>query len=147
VRLALIARGIRADRARDFAQGAWAKLWQRQLEGRLPRLELPGLAIRQALFLAGDERRSRREETGEDGLELADAGLEDRLASREQLAQIEGELGRCPANMQRIFFLAHGGEGLSHAEVAERTGLSVQRVRQTLCELRARLRTLLEEEP
>src|ERR1700678_3918852 len=61
VRLSLIARGIPADRARDLTQAAWEKLWQRQTEGRLPRLELPGLAIRQALFLALEERRARIE--------------------------------------------------------------------------------------
>jgi RNA polymerase sigma-70 factor (ECF subfamily) len=43
-----------------------------------------------------------------------------------------------------VFRLAYGGEGLSHAEVARRVGLSLQRVRQILCEVRAKLREAMQ---
>src|SRR5688500_15774579 len=57
VLVALLARGIPADRARDITQETWARLVEHQGAGRLDRLELPGLAIRQATFLALDEAR------------------------------------------------------------------------------------------
>ena len=149
VRVALLARGIRTDRARDLAQAAWTTLWAKHREGRLERLELPGLAIRQALFLAMEEARSRQaQSTDPVSEELADPSpsVDGRIFSRQQLARIRTELERCPPNAQKIFFLVHGNAALSHTDVAERVGLSVQRVRQTLCELRQRLRPILEEQ-
>jgi RNA polymerase sigma factor (sigma-70 family) len=142
VMVALLARGIRADRARDLAQAAWTKLWERRREGGLERLELPGLAIRQALFIAADEARSRRNAPPVDL--TVHPSLTDSFISRESLSRVQGELQRCPESMRRVFVLVHGGEGLSHTEVAERTGLSLQRVRQLMCEARQRLRAVLE---
>jgi RNA polymerase sigma-70 factor (ECF subfamily) len=55
-------------------------------------------------------------------------------------------LSACSDSAKKVFRLAYGGDGLSHAEVAERVGLSLQRVRQILCEVRAKLRTALEGE-
>lgn len=141
---ALLARGIRLDGAKDLAQAAWAKLWERQLAGGLARLELPGLAIRQALFLAADERRAAKP--------LANAPAdpawdpEGRLLSRAQLRQIQGELAHAPPKVREMFALAYGGGGLSHAEIARETGVSLQHVRQSLSELRQRLRAALEME-
>src|SRR5262245_35043530 len=57
--VSLLARGIPLDRARDLAQETWARLWEQHREGKLPRLELPGLAVRQAAFLAADDARRR----------------------------------------------------------------------------------------
>src|SRR5580692_7937014 len=91
----LLARGIRVDRARDLAQSAWAKLWEKQIAGLLPRLELPGLAIRQALFLAADERRTERPtEALSAQLGVSASSPEAHVLSRQQLALIEAELSR-----------------------------------------------------
>src|SRR5271154_1359446 len=49
--VALLARGIPIDRAKDIAQDAWLRLVEQQREGRLSHLQLPGLAITQATFL------------------------------------------------------------------------------------------------
>src|SRR5262249_31325925 len=55
--LALLARGVRIDRAKDIAQEAWMRLVEQQRLGRLARLQLPGLAIAQATFLALEAAR------------------------------------------------------------------------------------------
>ncbi|MGD0528051.1 MAG: hypothetical protein ABSE49_23155, partial [Polyangiaceae bacterium] len=49
--VALLARGVRVDKAKDIAQEAWMRLVEQQRQGRLERLQLPGLAIAQATFL------------------------------------------------------------------------------------------------
>lgn len=154
VRVALLARGIRADRSRDLAQSAWATLWERFCAGRIERLELPGLAIQQAWFLSLAESR-RASASGAQELSpqlsstLADPapGADGRIFARQQLDRVRRELESCPASAREVFFLVHGTSALSHADAAEKTGLSVQRVRQILCELRARLRPVLEESP
>lgn len=145
VMVALLARGIRADLAQDHSQAAWTRLWEQHCLGRLPRLELPGLAIRQALFLALDEARALRALGGIDSLVDAGPDPDRRLLSRQQLRSIEVALRHVHPSMREVFLLAHGGEGLSHAEIALRVGLSVQRVRQILCELRQRFRGLVED--
>src|ERR1700712_2273753 len=48
--VALLGHGLTLDQAKDAAQEAWAHLLSLSREGRIPRLDLPGLAIRQALF-------------------------------------------------------------------------------------------------
>src|SRR5262245_60462429 len=53
--VALLARGVPLDRARELAQETWLRLMQSQREGRLRELSLPGLAITQARFLAANE--------------------------------------------------------------------------------------------
>ena len=71
---------------------------------------------------------------------------ESRLLTQERVARALDVLSRCSASARTVFRLAYGGEGLSHTEVAQRAGLSLQRVRQILCEVRAKLRTELEGE-
>jgi len=53
-------------------------------------------------------------------------------------------LSRCSPNARSVFRLVYGGEGLDHAQVAERLGLSLQRVRQIVCEVRKLLRGAVE---
>src|SRR5580692_6059102 len=53
----LLARGVRVDRAKDIAQEAWIRLVEQQRLGKLERLQLPGLAIVQASFLAMEAAR------------------------------------------------------------------------------------------
>src|SRR5690349_723430 len=57
VLLALLARGVRLDRARELLQETWARLFERAQQGRFDSLELPGLAITQAMFLAAEDGR------------------------------------------------------------------------------------------
>ena len=148
--LSLLARGVRMARARELAHETWLRLIAQQRAGRLARLELPGLAIRQAAFLALDDTR-RREEPSADEASLAAlidpaASIEDRLISREQLRRAQAELERCSPSARRVFSAVYADPGIPHAEAARRLGMSVQRVRQTLCEVRARLRAAIESE-
>jgi RNA polymerase sigma factor (sigma-70 family) len=145
----LVARGLTLDRAKDLAQAAWMRLIEKQRAGRLASLKLPGLAIAQASFLAREEARKPQEgeRAIEDDSQIVDGASdpEARALSREKLERARVELAACSRSAQEVFRLAYGGEGLPHAEVARRCGLSLQRVRQILCELRGRLRATIEE--
>jgi RNA polymerase sigma factor (sigma-70 family) len=151
--VALLARGVRVDRAKDIAQEAWMRLVEQQRQGRLDRLQLPGLAITQATFLSLEAARResgvrKHEPIDEPAMAavLADPrdDAESRLVTEERVERAIEVLSGCSASAKQVFRLAYGGDGLSHAEVAERVGLSLQRVRQILCEVRAKLRTALE---
>jgi RNA polymerase sigma-70 factor (ECF subfamily) len=153
VMVALLARGVRVERARDLVQETWLRLMQQQAQGRLRELKLPGLAIAQAQFLLLDELRQRtRREDGEapadaPGLELLASPLAnplERLVGREQLRRAEQALQDCSPSARRTFALVYDNPGLPQGEVAQRLGLSLQRVRQTLCEVRKRIRLAIE---
>ncbi len=153
--VSLLAKGIRADRAHELAQETWTRLIQQQQRGLLTELRLPNLALTQAAFLAADDaRRTRREAVSGPVEELPErqhpvdptASAERRLLSEEQLAKAHAALAGCSPSARNVFLLACDGQELPHAEVAARVGLSVQRVRQILCEVRKKLRTALEEE-
>jgi RNA polymerase sigma factor (sigma-70 family) len=153
--MTLLARGLRIDRAKDIAQEAWMRLVEQQRQGRLERLQLPGLAIAQAAFLsleaARRESTTRRHEPIDEpaiAAALADPGAdaESRMVTEERVECAVEILAGCSASARKVFRLAYGGDGLSHAEVAEQVGLSLQRVRQILCEVRAKLRDALEGE-
>ncbi len=149
VLVALLARGVRVDRARDLCQDAWARLIVQQRAGRLRNLTLPGLAIRQALFLAAEENRrarSRRPHLPVHEVEPpADATTFERIVDRDRLARARVVLEGCPPTARRVFERLYAEPGVRHAEVAEELGLSVQRVRQIVCEVRKTLRAALEE--
>ncbi len=154
--VSLLARGIRVDRAHELAQETWTRLIQQQQRGLLTELRLPNLALTQAAFLAADEaRRARRESIAGNVEELPErqhpvdpaVSAERRLLSEEQLSPGAGGAGAGARRARAtVFLLACDGQELPHAEVAARVGLSVQRVRQILCEVRKKLRTALEEE-
>ncbi|NUO50298.1 MAG: sigma-70 family RNA polymerase sigma factor [Polyangiaceae bacterium] len=149
--VSLLARGIPLDRARDLAQETWARLWEQHQQGKLPRLELPGLAVRQAAFLAVDEARRRaRARTAEleDAADVVDgaAPTDESLASKEQVARALTALEQLSPRARQIFTEVYESPHRPHAESAERLGLSVQRLRQTLCEVRARLRAAMEDD-
>jgi RNA polymerase sigma factor (sigma-70 family) len=151
--VSLLARGVVIDRAKDIAQDVWLRLIEQQREGKLGHLELPGLAIAQAAFLALDsvrrETNALRHETRADQTEIARvadprANVEVRLLTEERFARAEAILAGCSPSARKVFHLVYGGEGLSHADVARRLGLSLQRVRQIVCEVRKELRAAVE---
>jgi RNA polymerase sigma factor (sigma-70 family) len=155
--VSLLARGVRIDRARDLAQEAWIRLVEQQRAGRLTHLHLPGLAIAQAAFLSLEAARrdgSRGQPVPLDGdagriaTDLVDpaADAEARLLTSERVERAERVLATFAPNARDVFCLTYGGDGLSHADVAKRVGLSLQRVRQILCEVRKELRASLEGE-
>jgi RNA polymerase sigma-70 factor (ECF subfamily) len=149
--VSLLARGIPLDHAQDIANEAWMRLIEQQREGRLDALELPGLAVKQALFLAleqGRRERARRAAPLEEGAgDVYDpaADPERRALSREALGRAYAALVGCAHHARETFALVYGGAGLTHAAAAARLGLSEQRVRQILCELRKKMRAAIED--
>ncbi|MCB9678067.1 MAG: sigma-70 family RNA polymerase sigma factor [Alphaproteobacteria bacterium] len=143
--VALVARGARPCEARECAQEAWMRLVQQQREGRLAELQLPGLAIRQARFIWLERCRRAGTVVPLDGLrEPADgAGSEDRMLDRARLGRTLRALDRESDRDRALFEAAYGGEGPSHADLADRFGLSLQRTRQILSEVRQRLKAAL----
>jgi len=147
--VSLLARGVPMERARELAQETWRCLFERDRAGELSRLELPGLAIRQASFFAKDDRRRARLEP-EPRASLPEVSeprpdAEAFTISRERLEQVERIVLGAGKSQQRVFRLVYG-EGLDHATTATKMGLSVQRVRQIVCEVRRTLRLALDEE-
>lgn len=146
--VSLLARGLSIDKAKEFAQETWSHLIRQQRLGRLSRLQLPGLAIRQAAFLALED--ARRARIGEDKLaailSLPNAGddLEADFLNRRQLEQVQQILHDFPESTRQIFRLLYEDPERTHIEVAREVGLSVQRVRQILCEVRKKIRPLIE---
>lgn len=113
---------------------------------RLERLELPGLAIRQALFLAKSEARKAGNvvEPLDSVAEQAVDSSEEQFFSRERLNRAHEQLQSLSPSTRAIFDRLYADPSMSHAEVAARVGLSVQRVRQLICEARKVLRAELE---
>jgi len=151
VLVSFLARGIRVDRAKEMTQEVWTRPLQQQRQGQLNELRLPGLALTQAAFLASDElRRLRRqgegiESSGEHAPSIESVSGEALLINRARWRRAQEELARCPARAQTVFYLVYDA-AMSHADAARRVGLSVQRVRQVLCEVRKKLRVALEED-
>jgi RNA polymerase sigma-70 factor (ECF subfamily) len=151
--VSLLARGIEIDRANDLAQDAWLKIIAQHRAGRFPELKMPGLVIAQADYLARDEhrRRHRRDRveapSPDPGAGTRDERvLERRVAAREELRRVLEVVARSYPSARRVFTLAFGPNPKAAPEIADELGLSCQRVRQILCELRQRMRTALEEE-
>src|SRR5262249_5451982 len=62
VYLSVLALGVAPDRAREIVQTTWTRLIEKHAGGTLAELDFPGLAIRQARFLAlNDHARARVE--------------------------------------------------------------------------------------
>jgi len=147
--LALLARGVRLRRARELASDAFAHLYLAHRLGRLPTLDLPGLAIRQATFLLLQGLRPRRHLPLDGapevaGLEAGGASPEARAAARQELDLARAALAGLGPRARELYQLQLEHPEVAHADLAPRAGVSLQRFRQTLCEVRARLRAALE---
>lgn len=147
--VSLIALGLAPAQAHDIANAAWARLFEKHVAGELDALEFPGLAITQARYLAVDMlRRTKREARRVAGLdairETAPPPVDVPRLSDEELARVKRELAACSPNAQRVFRMVYARPRRRHDDIARELGLSTQRVRQLLCEVRARLRDTLE---
>ena len=95
-----------------------------------------------------DARRSRRAAHDDDAklARIADFApdVESTVAARERLERARVELARCSPAARRVFTAVYEDPDAPHAEAAAKLGMSVQRVRQTLCEVRSRLRRAVE---
>jgi RNA polymerase sigma-70 factor (ECF subfamily) len=152
VRISLLAIGVRLERADELTQAAWARLIEKERSGGLAERRFPGLAIAQARFLALDERRREKRlrteelEQLETVVDPAAQSPELRLIEKERLERALTAIAGCSPSAQEVFRLIYQEPGLPHAEVAARLELSVQRVRQILCEVRKKVRRAVEEE-
>ena len=149
VYLSVLSLGLAPERARDIAQAAWTRLIEQHAKGALTELELPGLAIRQARFLAFNELKRTKTE----GRVLAavpppaDPPDAERVtSSREQIERVLAALATCSPTARKIFHLVYATPGGNAAAAAKEIGLSLQRVRQILCETRAHIRKAMEVE-
>ena len=158
VRLALLARGVGLDAADDLVQETWMRLIRQQRAGRLRTLELPGLAIAQAGWLMRETQRSMARRgalaqfASSPDLEMeaiadtrADADPAAVTLRHERALLVRRALAECTAREREVFEAAYGREPRAHEDVARATGLSVQRVRQLLCNARARVRIALAD--
>jgi RNA polymerase sigma-70 factor (ECF subfamily) len=143
--VSLLARGVLLDRARDLAQETWTRLIANQQAGRLRTLTLPGLAIVQAGYLAAGDWRRRGRELPPAAAGAAGADPESQLLSREALDRLAAALRDCAPSARRVFELCYQQPERGYEEVAAEVGLSTQRVKQIVCEVRKRLRQVLEE--
>jgi RNA polymerase sigma factor (sigma-70 family) len=148
VYLSVLALGLAPDRAREIVQSAWTRLMERHAEGALTELELPGLAIRQARFLALNElERNRTEKRVLAAVpdEPAPPGPDRMAADRAEIDRVLAALATCSPTARQIFRLVYATPGGTPASAAREVGLSLQRVRQIICETRKHIRLAIEE--
>jgi RNA polymerase sigma factor (sigma-70 family) len=147
VYLSVLALGLAPDRAREISQAAWTRLIEQHARGALTELELPGLAIRQARFLAFNELKRTKTEARTlaavpDPPQAPD--VERVVGSRQEIDRVLAALATCSPQARKIFRLVYATPGGTAASAAKDIGLSLQRVRQILCETRAQIRRSLE---
>lgn len=150
VYLSVLALGLAPDRAREIAQATWTRLIEQHARGALAQLELPGLAIRQARFLAFNELKRTKVEARTlaavpDAQEAPD--IERVVSGRQEIDRVLAALATCSPTARRVFRLVYATPNGTAATAAKEIGLSLQRVRQILCETRAHIRKALEVHP
>ena len=149
--LSLLAAGIRPRAARELCQDTWARLYEQWAMGKLDILKLPGLAVVQARLLAMEEHRrsARNASLDAKALEQPDPrpSLDEQLRVRQTVDTVSDALSACSPRAQALFEMVMMNPEVPHRALAEQSGISVQRLRQTLCEVRARLRAALNHEP
>ncbi len=143
--LSLLARGVRLRRAKELAAETWSLLYERHRAGLLGRLEFPGLAIRQAAYLAMKDGVSKVLPLDEALDVPTTVGLPDAELEARQLASVATvQLEALSTRAKEIYTLHLAHPEQPHASLAAQLGVSVQRFRQTLCEVRAKLREALK---
>ena len=135
------------ETALDLTHEAFAKLL-RIGPARLGAIERPEAYLhRMSLNLARDRGRARA--AGERALEALEAAGDDRfdqvavLESRDTLRRLERAIARLKPKTRDIF-LAHRLEGLTYAQIAERTGLSVKGVEKQMSKAIAKIDRMLD---
>jgi RNA polymerase sigma-70 factor (ECF subfamily) len=141
----LLAMSIGIEHAEELASQAWTRLIEQERSGQLAEVRLPGLAITQARFLALNWLKLRQREASLSADIPVDGDPERTLIARSDVAAALRVLSTCSDSAQAVFRAMYDHPPPSHEAVAARVGLSVQRVRQILCEVRKRIRQALEQ--
>ena len=147
VYLSVLALGLTPDRAREVVQAAWTRLMEQHASGALTELEFPGLAIRQARFIALNELQRRKIEMrvlSSVPESLPAPGVDRVVASRQRIERVLDALSTCSPTAQEVFQLVYATPGGNCASAAKAIGLSLERVRHILCETRRHIRKALE---
>ena len=150
VYVSVLALGLSPDRAKEIVQATWTRLIEQHAAGALAELDFPGLAIRQARFLALNELQRRKVEKRVLAAvpdAPAEPNVERVVASREQIERMLDALATCSPTAKKVFRLVYATPGGTCASAAQEVGLSLQRVRQILCETRSHIRRALEATP
>jgi len=150
VYVSVLALGLTPDRAKEVVQATWTRLIEQHAAGKLAELELPGLAIRQARFIALNELQRRKTEMRVLAAvpEAApEPNVERVVANRQQIDRMLDALATCSPTAKKVFRLVYATPGGTCASAAQEVGLSLQRVRQILCETRTHIRRALEATP
>jgi DNA-directed RNA polymerase specialized sigma24 family protein len=141
----LLALSVPFDQAEEVASQAWQRLIEHERAGQLTEIKLPGLAIQQARFLALSWLRERRREVVlTDDLAETAGDPERALIARRDVETALRVLAGCSSSARAVFYHLYDDPPPSHEVVAARVGLSLQRVRQILCEVRKKIRAALE---
>lgn len=143
-----LARKSGREEARDLVQEIFCRM-ARIGAGGGPRLERPQAYLsRMAANLLRDEsRRASRRMSGnhvpvDEGL-LAGVDQQRLLESRDMLTRVEAAMLKLRPRTREIF-MAHRIDGLSYAEIAERTGLTVKGVEKQMSKAIAKLDRLMD---
>ncbi len=132
--------GSRQD-AQDMVQDLYLKLWgRRDSIGEIdsPKAYCFSVIKRQCLDLLKSAQRKNEAQMPLD-LESPQAGIEERLAQREQLAETLKEVESLSAG-QREVLLKNAVDGCSYEEISSQTGLKPQMVRTQMSLARKNLR-------
>jgi len=140
----LLAMSVSIEHAEELASQTWTRLIEQERSGHLGEVRLPGLAITQARFLALNWLKARQREATLPVDIAVDGDPEQALIARSDVATALRVLATCSESAQAVFSAIYDHPPPSHEMVAARVGLSVQRVRQILCEVRKRIRQALE---
>lgn len=144
----LLALSVPIYQADELASQTWTRLIEQHRAGKLAEIKLPGLAIKQARFLAFTWLKvSRCEVDLSDDIAQASDDPERALIARRDVETALRVIATCSASAQAVFSFLYDDPPPSHDVVAERVGVSVQRVRQILCEVRKKIREALEKTP
>jgi RNA polymerase sigma-70 factor (ECF subfamily) len=142
----LLAMSVSIEHAEELASQTWARLIEQERKGQLGEVRLPGLAIVQARFLALNWLKAQKREADLPADVAIDVDPERALIARSDVAIALRVLAGCSSSAQAVFAAVYDHPPPSHDVVAARVGLSVQRVRQILCEVRKRLRQALDND-
>ncbi len=142
--VSLLARGLRLSDARQVAVDTWSLLYERHAAGLIASLEFPGLAVRQAGFLASN--RSKHKTVSFEHCDAANLlasetpAADEVMVSKQALCAAQAAFSQLPPRAKQVYAFHLQHPNTDHASLAAQLGLSLQRFRQTLCEVRARLK-------